>query len=921
MIDDDTLNRLRGAAGEDGVSVRPADLDNASSDQWPRLGVLRLSRSAPDWRPEAVAWPRDDGAVAGILRTCRDAGIPVVPRGGGSGVCGGAVPVEGGVVLDLTRMNRLLEVDDLSMTCVVEAGMMGKALEDALNLRGYTLGHEPSSMGISTVGGWVATRSAGRHSARFGKIEDLVVSLDVVLSDGTPLRLHSMVEHRDSPELVHLVLGAEGTLGAVVRVRLRIFPRPAARRMVAFRFMEMDMGLEAMRNMLQAGLRPSLLHLYDPIETLVHEFSEAEAGTTDPLEAEAGVLETALRRLVRGELPSVSRRVAARMLRQTLANPLVSMPIMDRLPLSSLMVLGFEGDERRTRFDLAEATDIALRATGRDLGPGPAEHWSKHQRYASSYRLTQVFGRGAFTDTVEVSGLWRDLPGIYRKVRSALSHRVVVMASFAHAYREGCACYFTAVGEQSNPRRLLDLYDWCIPTGLSSAMEAGASLSHHHGIGMMKRAYTPEEFRGGSRLFWAIKRAMDPACIMNPQKVYPGTVPLVRPDADRLNPHADSASWMQWDPSGAVPGEFVPEVPEELPEVLALARHHGLALTCQTGEVPLVQGAGRKSKSVKPVRLMLDRLDQVVEMDPVSGTVTVQSGLTVLQVENYLRERGYTLGFVPRRLLGQTVGDYLAGASPAAGSPKYGTVRQNCIGLSAILADGTLFSARPAPRRSTGPDLLHCFIGARGRYGVITAACFRVFPLPTVREAVAFGVDDPVTAVAAVRTILVREALPEWVLLVVRAPTASSGHRKRVRVVLQLGGTRSTVSSDMAIIRDVMEPLGLDAEPIRTEDRMVPPTRRYPFLERFLPMDALMDAATSLRSTEASCPEAHITHVSIQGATLRLLLREDGHQFPPGLETRLRGEAADPVRQQVAKLMKAELDPDGILNAALDRTE
>ncbi len=920
MIDDATLSRLRLASGEDGVSVRPADLDNASSDQWPRLGVLRLSRTAPDWRPEAVTWPRDEGAVAAILRTCRDAGIPVVPRGGGSGVCGGAVPVEGGVVVDLTRMGRLLEVDDLSMTALVEAGMLGKALEDALNLRGYTLGHEPSSMGCSTVGGWVATRSAGRHSARFGKIEDLVVSLDAVLSDGTSLHLDSMIECRDSPELVHLLLGAEGTLGVVVRVRLRIFPRPAARRMAAFRFMELEMGLEAMRNMLQAGLRPSVLQLYDPIETLVHDFSEAEEGPSDPLEAEAGLVEATVRRLVRGELPSVSRRVAAKMLRHALANPLISMPMMDRLPLSSLMVLGFEGDERRTRFDLAEATDIALRATGRDLGPGPAEHWSRHQRYASSYRLTQVFGRGAFTDTVEVSGLWKDLPRIYTSVRDAMSNRVVVIASFAHAYREGCACYFTAVGEQSNPRRLLDLYDWCIPTGLSAAMEAGASLSHHHGIGMMKRAYTPEEFRGGSRLFWAIKRAMDPACIMNPQKVYPGTVPMVRPDSDGLAPHADSATWMQLDANGAPRGEFVPEVPEEVPEVLALARHHGWALACQTGEAVQVQGTSRKPKSVKAVRVLMDRLDQVVEMDPISGTVTVQAGLTVLQVENYLRERGYSLGFVPRRLLGLTVGDYLAGASPAAGSPKYGNVRQNCIGLSAVLADGTLFSARPAPRRSTGPDLLHCFIGARGRFGLITAACFRVFPLPTVREAVAFGIDDPVTAVSAVRTILVREALPEWVLLVVRAP-AGSGTRKRVRVVMQLGGTRSTVSSDLAIIRDVMEPLGLDSEPIRTEERMVPPTRRYPFLERFLPMDALMDSATSLRSTEAGIPEAHITHVSIQGATLRLLLREEGHRFPPDLEARLRGEAPDAVRAQLADLMKAELDPENILNPGAGRID
>jgi alkyldihydroxyacetonephosphate synthase len=912
MIDDTTLSRLRVAAGEDGVSVRPTDLDNASSDRWPRLGVLKLSRASPDWRPEAVVWPADERAVAAVLRTCRDAGIPLVPRGGGSGLCGGAVPVAGGVVLDMSRMNRVLGIDDLSMTVLVEAGASGVMLEEALSARGYTLGHTMSSMEISTVGGWVSTRAAGRHSARYGKIEDLVVGMDVVLTDGNSLALDTTIAHADAPELEQLFLGGEGTMGVVVRVRLRIFPRPQVQRLTAFRFMELDMGLETMRNILQSGLRPSVLHLFDPIETLVHDYCEADSGEHDPMESQAGFIEASVRRLVRGELPRMSRNVTAGLMRSMLSNPSLSVPILDRLPLSSLMILGFEGDERRTRFDLAEATELALRATGRDLGPGPAQHWYSHKWYGTSYRLTNVFGRGAFTDSVEVSGMWRDLPQIYRTVRQALSKRVLVMASFSHGYREGSACYFTAVGEQSNPRRLLDLYDWCISTGLSSAVSSGASLSHHHGIGVMKRAYTSEEIRGGSRVFWAVKRALDPACIMNPQKVYPGTVPLTRADHVPVLPRADALFGGQAEASVNRPEEVSPEVPEELSEVLEMARLNHWTLSCQGGESLPGRGT-RRQKGTKAVRVLLDKFDQVVEMDPVSGTVTVQSGLTMLQVENYLREREYTLGFVPRRMLGMDVGDYLASASPGAGSPKYGTVRENCIGLSGILADGTKFSARAAPRRSAGPDLLHCFVGARGRHGLITAACFRVFPIPTVREAIAFGIGDPVTALSAVRTILVRESLPEWVLVVVRAPSFSQ-NRRRVRVVLQLGGTRSAVSEDMAIIREVMEPLGLEVEPIRAEERMAPPVRKFPFLERFLPINDLMEAARELRTGDASCPEAHVTHMSIQGATLRLLLREDSHRFPESLGTLLRNEGTDQVRAQLGDLLRKELDPDGLLD-------
>lgn len=910
MLDDLILERLQAAAGEDGVSVRPADLDAASSDMWPRLNVLRLSRSAPDWRPEAVAWPRDEAAVAGVLRTCSEAGIPVVPRGGGSGVCGGAVPVEGGVVMDLTRMGRVLEIDDLTMTVRVEAGCLGSALEGALAARGYTLGHQPTSLAESTVGGWVSTRSAGQHSSRYGKIEDLVVGLDVVLSDGTPLALDATRSRSGTPDLVQAFLGGEGTLGVVVRVRLRVFPRPQAVRMAGFRFLDLDMGLEAMRSILQAGLRPSVLRLCDPLETLLEDFAAGEAGGVDALESGTGRVEGALRRLVRGELPNLSRDVSARLLRQVLTWPSAARPLMRRLPLSNLLVLGFEGPERRTRFDLAEATDLALRATGRQLARAPAEHWHR-QRYGAPPLLRQIFGHGAFTDTVEVSGLWSDIIGIYRKTTMALSGRVAVMATFAHAYREGCACYFTALGGRQDTRRLLDLYDWCIPEGLTTAMAAGASLSHHHGIGIMKRAYTPAEYRGGSRLFWALKRAMDPACVMNPQKVYPATVPVAREPVVQRHGPEDLSTGLNWDHPSTPPSEVAPEVPEEVPEVMALARREGWTLACQGDEAP----AARRAKGApRPVRVSLDRLDQVVGMDPVAGTVTVQAGLTVLQVESYLRERGSTLGFVPRRQLALPVGDYLAQASPAAGSPKYGTVRENCIGLSAVMADGTHFSARPAPRRSAGPDLMHCFVGAHGQFGVITAACFRVFPLPAVRDSVAYGADDPVTAIAAVRTLLVREALPEWVLLVVRAPTAASS-RKRVRVVLQLGGTRSQVSADLEILREVMGPLGLESEPIRTEDRLQPPPRKWPYLEEFLPMDRLMEAARLLRRPDAAtCPEVHVTHLSVHGATLRMLLREEGHRFPADLEQMLRPRDAEPPLRQVADLLKAELDPEGILN-------
>jgi alkyldihydroxyacetonephosphate synthase len=912
MVDDRLVDRIRDIVGAGAVSSREPDRRIYSQDMWPRMNVLKMSGLLPDSRPDAVVWPSSDDEVCSVVRLCLDAGVPVIPAGAGSGVCGGINPVEGGVVLDLKRMNRLLAVDDLSHEVTVEAGMNGQLLEDALNERGFTLGHFPSSIMCSTVGGWAATRSAGQYSSRFGKIEDMITALDVVLPNGTLVTLDGSRPVRQGPDFCQLLIGSEGTLGVIVRVRLRIHPAARVRRFGGFRFMEMDMGIEAMRRIMQSGLRPTVMRLYDPLDTLLNSFSSSRAGDEDD---DRNAVLDALRRAFGLEGKDFASALTGPLLRRFLAHPGVFQTILDVMPLSSMLVLGFEGDDARTREDLAEANELAMRATGRDLGPGPGEHWLAH-RYDVSYKLTKVFNQGAFADTLEVAGLWHDVSGIYKAVRTSIKNRVIVMAHFSHAYREGCACYFTMAGYAGGPKGLIDLYDWTISTALSKAMGAGATVSHHHGIGMMKRAFTEQEYRGGNRLFWAVKRALDPGCIMNPQKVYPATVPAVRYAPDDADVDPDFKSALSWDHRTPEEGRVIPELPEEIPEILEIARSRGQALTCQPGEPPVGRRRSRSERGNELV-LSLRMMDQVLDMDPVSGTVTVQAGMTMLQVENTLREKGFSLGFVPRRQLNLSVGDYLAGASPMAGSPLYGTVRENCIGLSAVLADGTLFSARPTPRRAAGPELMHCFIGAGGRYGVITAACFRVFPAPAVREAVAFGSDDPVMAVSAVRTILTREVRPEWILGVLRAPSAVAS-RRRFRMVAQLGGSRSRVSTDLRVIRDVMEPLGMEPEPIRAEERLVPPARRWPFREAFLPMARVMEMTGRFALCHAEdCPEVHITHFRVEGATFRVLLREDAHRFPGDVNSISRWEFDDPVLKAAGDLMKNELDPEGVLASSV----
>lgn len=913
MIPDRLEQELRSVLGDAGFSRRPADLARASRDRWTRLILLDKSHARPDWSPEAVCFPDTREQVSKVLRLCHDAGIPVVPRGGGTGLCGGAVPVSGGIVIDLSGLARIGPIHELNSTVRVECGCTGARLEAELNRRGYTLGHLPGSLESSTVGGWIATRSAGAQSSRFGKIEDLVVGLDVILADGKPLRLGGPQSRgRGMPDWRQLWLGGEGTMGIVVAATLRIVPLPPVRRTAAFRFTELEAGLEAMRTVVQAGLRPSILRLHDPWETLLLDYLGAGASgdRNEGAEPPGKMLEGVLRRMIRGEIPKVPGQVARLVVRLLLGRPWAQERMPDLLPLSNVMVIAFSGDERRTRFDLSEAREALSRAAARELAAPVAEEWARHGRLVAT-DLLGTFGSSAYADTVEVAGMWRDIPRIYQKTRKALLRDVTVLTTFDHVRREGCACYFTAIGSLPDRTRLLALYDRCIHGALRAAMASGASLSHHHGVGLLRRDFTPEEYPGGSRLFWSLKGAVDPHGVMNPGKVHPAVVDLPAREEEDRPLQVDLPTLLAWEDRSRPPEALLPEVPEEVVDWVKLARKNGWRLVPEDGAEA---GGGRKGrKDPREVVLHLERLDQVLDFDPVSETITVQAGMTLMQVENYLRERGFTLGFAPRRELDRTIGTLLSHYPPFAGSPLYGTLRRNCLGLSAVLPDGTVFRQRPAPRRSVGPDLMHLLLGTRGRLGIITAACMRIFPKPPVREMLAYGGDDPEVALAAIRTVLLRDARPEWVLLAIRSPGETS-HRHRVRVVVQVGGTRAQVSADLDILRQVMDPLGFDPEPIRPENRPRPPERRMPFLEGFLPMDRLGTALGMIRENrDPTCPQAHVTHLSMQGATLRLLIRDPRHRFPEDLEALLNGEPEGAELSRILESIKENLDPFGVL--------
>src|SRR5438552_3673562 len=261
------------------VSCEPPDLWAMSRDCWPRSLLWTKAGVAPH-PPDVVVWPTSTDEVVQVVRYAAERRIAVVPFGAGSGVCGGAVPVKGGIALDLKRLSGPPCIDLPARTVDVETGMNGQRLEELLGGAGATLGHFPSSIYCSTIGGWLAARSAGQLSSRYGKIEDIALAVEAV--DGTGQVLRTQDAPSAGPDLLQLLLGSEGTLAIVTKARLRCWPSPTSRWMRGLRFGSVQAGIAGLRALMRSGLRPAVARLYDPLDTLLAGRGGGDAHVTVP---------------------------------------------------------------------------------------------------------------------------------------------------------------------------------------------------------------------------------------------------------------------------------------------------------------------------------------------------------------------------------------------------------------------------------------------------------------------------------------------------------------------------------------------------------------------------------------------------------------------------------------------------------------
>ncbi|HVT77495.1 MAG TPA: FAD-binding oxidoreductase [Acidimicrobiales bacterium] len=466
-IPGDVVTRLRDAC----ATVDDANaVAEAGRDWWPVAMHWALHGETPA-RAGVLARPTSTEEVAAVLRICNDARVPVTPVAGRSGVCGASIPVFGGVGLDLTAMTGIVDVDDASLLVTARAGTFGDVFEDELRAtHNLTCGHWPQSINLSTVGGWAACRGAGQYSTRYGKIEDIVRGLEVVLANGTVVHTGGRGPRQAvGPDLNQLFVGSEGTLGVITEVQMRVHPVPTGEAKAAFGFESFAAGLEACRLILRADANPAVLRLYDARESRRHFATP------------------------RGQCV--------------------------------LLVLD-EAAPALVAANMAVAEDACAKEGASALDAHLVDHWLERRNDVAG--LETAVRNGLVVDTTEISGRWRDLPAIYDAVvaaMDALPGTVAVTSHQSHAYTDGACLYFTWAGQPSPETGGVEGYynaAWDLIT--NTVLAHGGALSHHHGVGLNRSRFLVDALgQPGYDVLCGIKAALDPNGILNPGKFFPST--------------------------------------------------------------------------------------------------------------------------------------------------------------------------------------------------------------------------------------------------------------------------------------------------------------------------------------------------------------------------------------------------------------
>ena len=484
------------------VDDKKSRLVHAAGKSFRDLWLMRHGQV--QFAPDCVVYPDTEEDVALVVRAAHEHGVVLVPFGGGSNIAGCLVPSDRGgrmvVSLDMCRMHRVLEVDRYSLTARIQPGVYGQHLEDQLAEHGVTLGHFPDSFLHSTLGGWVATRSAGMQSDIYGKIEDMVISLRMVTPSGTIIT-RTVPKSSNGIDIKHLCIGSEGILGVITEVVVQVHHKPEKEDWYGWLFPDFKSGLDAIHECHRGDCMPTVTRLNDPKKTaLSFAFKHPKTGIKDKI---------------------------AKAFKWYIGN-------VKKIDFNQccLMVVKYEGTSQAFNRIKNRVTAIYKKHRGVCLGAEPGRSFAK-VKFDFPHLRDYVMDRSIMADVSETATTWDNLRTLHESgladVEQAIKDTGVdawVGCHLSHSYRTGASLYFT-FGCLQREGREIEQYLYVKKAAEDAFMKNGGTLSHHHAVGTEHLPWVEEDLSPtGLKAVKALKAGLDPNDIMNPGKIIPSEKPL-----------------------------------------------------------------------------------------------------------------------------------------------------------------------------------------------------------------------------------------------------------------------------------------------------------------------------------------------------------------------------------------------------------
>jgi len=696
---------------------------------FPHLKAYGYDASLVNALPDFVVLPANVGQIAAVVRLALREKIPYLPRGAGTNLTGGSIPIRGGFVIETSRMKAIRSIDLDNLRAEAEVGVTNMEVQNALAPLGYLYAPDPASQKVSTIGGNVGENSGGPHCLKYGVTTNHILGLEMVMPDGNIVQFGGKCLDTPGYDLVGLLVGSEGTLGIATQTTLRLLHQPQAIQTILAIFDRLEDAGKAVSAIISAGIIPAALEMIDKV---VLEAVEASVHAGYPLDAE-GILII--------ELDGIKE--------------------------------GMERQAERIR-EICQQNHVRELRLARD---------------AAERDILWKGRRGAFGAVARIKTSYLCADGTVP--RTKLPRVLRQVGEIGQKYNLTIGNVFHAGDGNLHPLILFDDRDEnerarVIQAGkeiLQACAQAGGTISGEHGIGMEKIESMDLIFSAEDLFFMRkVKEAFDPSGLCNPGKIFPcekssspssqkpGAAPREEGFLDGLRRIFGQEHFLQeahevekYIIDGKVPKAVAfPESIQEIGEALRLAAGKNFSVVPMGGATKIAFGN-------PPLRadavLNLSRMDRILEIDLDNLTLTVEAGAKLLMLQKSLAERQC---FIPldAPLLDSTIGGVLATNSSGPKRLLYGSARDITLGLKVVLPGGEIVKAGgKTVKNVSGYDMTKLYIGSLGTLGIIAEATLRLLPIPEKEAILILTCKDVLQAWSAASQIIHSDLLPSSFLL------------------------------------------------------------------------------------------------------------------------------------------------------------